>query len=79
MGDLQFDLPRGRGGVASGGVGGEAESLSQRERGVAVQLGADPTVFPLPARHPPGHPRQHGVESLNRSKAELNSVQRNVG
>ena len=33
----------------------QVESLSQREPGVAAELGADHAVFPLPAGHPPSH------------------------
>ena len=60
------DLPRGhsgRGRATPGAVGGQVESLSQREPGMAAELGAHHAVFQLPGRHPQGdlHHEQCGI------------------
>src|ERR1700675_2162731 len=60
------DLPRehgGRGRATSGATGGQVESLSQCEPGVAAELGAYHAFFQLPARHPPRdlHHQQRGI------------------
>src|SRR5712692_2874177 len=60
------DLPRshsGRGRAASPGTGRQMESLSQREPGVAAELGAHHAIFSLSAGHPASdlHHQQRGV------------------
>src|SRR5437868_5855691 len=61
-----IDLSRGDGGRGRAWpprTGKQVESLSQREPGVAAELGTDHAVFQLPAGHPPGdlHYQQRGV------------------
>src|SRR5246127_5721168 len=53
----------GRGGAASDGVGRQVESLSQREPGVAAELGAHHALFQLSPRHPQSdlHHQQCGI------------------
>ena len=60
------DLPRGhgdRGRATSGATGGQMESLSGCEPGVAAELGAHYAVFQLPTGHPEGdlHHQQRGI------------------
>ena len=60
------DLPCSHGGrsrATSGGTRGEVESLSQRQPGVAAELGAHHAVFQLPAGHSEGdlHHQLRGV------------------
>jgi hypothetical protein len=60
------DLSRrhgGRGRATSGATGGQMESLSRGEPGVAAELGAHYAVFQLPAGHPEGdlHHQQRGI------------------
>src|SRR2546425_8625082 len=68
------DLPRshsGRGRAASPGTGRQMESLSQREPGVAAELGAHHAIFSLSAGHPASDLHYQQRESLNRSLRKI--------